>query len=350
MPFDRVSDRKSAHKLAFEHYLRTGERLTDAEWLARYERKFNPYHDERGRFTSPPGVTVSWGKYGPADTRRATARRRGDATPKVGRSSPNNEANAGDSSSPASGEAANGFRSELVRNALPPQTNHADTHFELNRRQAHLDRLRQQAGPTPDPVVKADLDDFQKRLDADRIRLDEQSRIADRNLTEILRAGLAPIDVAAGAINIVSGEGDLRDYFSVAGALPLGGVIGKTGRRVAAAPRSVVNGVTQFGGAYSTVRKLRGYHAHHIPADRISPFAKGKGPTIAMLPTDHRMTLSYGRRAASKAHLRAQADLIAKGDFRAAVRLDIDDIRQKFGRKYDDAIEQMFDYIDEMGN
>ena len=58
-------ERKSLHQLAFDHYLRTGEQLTNAEWLARYEQKFNPYHDERGRFSSPPGVTVSHGA-GPA--------------------------------------------------------------------------------------------------------------------------------------------------------------------------------------------------------------------------------------------------------------------------------------------
>lgn len=49
-------ERKSANRLAFEHYLRTGQRLTAAEWRAREERKFNPYHDELGRFTFAPGA------------------------------------------------------------------------------------------------------------------------------------------------------------------------------------------------------------------------------------------------------------------------------------------------------
>ena len=65
MPFDRPAERKSADHLAWLHYLRTGQRLTTAEWLARQERKFNPYHDAQGRFTSPPGVTVSWGNRTP---------------------------------------------------------------------------------------------------------------------------------------------------------------------------------------------------------------------------------------------------------------------------------------------
>ena len=51
-----ATKRKSIHSLAFEHYLRTGEHLTPGEWLARYERKFNPYHDPaNGQFTSGPG-------------------------------------------------------------------------------------------------------------------------------------------------------------------------------------------------------------------------------------------------------------------------------------------------------
>ena len=42
---------KSIYRTAFDHHLRTGRLVTMGEGLARYERKFNPYHDERGRFT-----------------------------------------------------------------------------------------------------------------------------------------------------------------------------------------------------------------------------------------------------------------------------------------------------------
>lgn len=47
--------RKCSNRLAFEHYLRVGEKLTLAEFSARFEAKFNPYHDERGRFTFATG-------------------------------------------------------------------------------------------------------------------------------------------------------------------------------------------------------------------------------------------------------------------------------------------------------
>lgn len=68
-------ERKSANRTAFDHYLRTGERLTPEEWFLRAERKFNPYHDEIGRFTSPPGVTVSYSRSrsGPAARNRQSS-------------------------------------------------------------------------------------------------------------------------------------------------------------------------------------------------------------------------------------------------------------------------------------
>ena len=65
MANEPLSEQKSAHRLAFEHYLRTGEQLTTVQWLARYESKFNQNHDERGRFTfSNQGVAMGQGAAG----------------------------------------------------------------------------------------------------------------------------------------------------------------------------------------------------------------------------------------------------------------------------------------------
>ena len=46
---------KAVHNRAFGQYLRTGRLMSMAEGLAEVEWKFNPYHDERGRFTFAPG-------------------------------------------------------------------------------------------------------------------------------------------------------------------------------------------------------------------------------------------------------------------------------------------------------
>ena len=52
--------RKSAERLVFEHYLRTGRRLRPKEDEGPAEQKFNPYHDPRnGQFTFAPGGSRS---------------------------------------------------------------------------------------------------------------------------------------------------------------------------------------------------------------------------------------------------------------------------------------------------
>jgi hypothetical protein len=359
MPFNYQTERKSIHQLVFIHYLRTGERLTNSEWLARYERKFNPYHDEWGRFTSPPGASVSWGAYGGPRGAQPVARRGGGAARAASSASAvsgvsdgevrptGGRRNAENPSAQPPKASANGFRSDLVRNAVAPQTSHAETSFELRRRQAHLNSLRQEVGPNPDPITKADLDDFQKRLDADRARLDENvRRFVDPQTNELLRAGLAPTDILAGAINIASGDGELRDYLSVAGAVPVGVAIRKLDwlgklptvtQTVDGAAREIV----QLGGPHWKVRLLPKYHSHHIPSKWVSPLREGEGPAIAMLPKDHQATLSYGSGPKAVAHRKAQAELIEKGNFRAAQQLDIDDIKQKFPGRYDKSMDQM---------
>ncbi len=47
---------KSMNSFAFEHYLRTGEKLTTAQFIEMYEKKFNPNHDHLGRFTFGSGL------------------------------------------------------------------------------------------------------------------------------------------------------------------------------------------------------------------------------------------------------------------------------------------------------
>jgi hypothetical protein len=56
-----LPEQKSADRLAFEHYLRTGQRLTTAQFIEECEKKFNPYHDELGRFTFGLGLSGGGG-------------------------------------------------------------------------------------------------------------------------------------------------------------------------------------------------------------------------------------------------------------------------------------------------
>ena len=143
MPSHGTTRSESIHRQAFAHYLRTGQRLTNDEWIRQQERKFNPYHDEIGRFTSAPGTTVSWGRQGNA-AHPGSRRRLSEPHPAPKRSSPRKPAKSPtfgemptpqrQSSNPPPRSAEPGFRSDFVRNAVSPQTSYANSVFDLNRR------------------------------------------------------------------------------------------------------------------------------------------------------------------------------------------------------------------------
>lgn len=87
-----------------------------------------------------------------------------------------------------------------------------------------------------------------------------------------------------------------------------------------------------------------------MPADSISPYSKGKGPGIRMESREHIDTSSWGSSKKAKQYRQKQKELIEQGKFREAQQMDIDDVRSKFNDKYDDAIEQMKKYTDELLN
>jgi hypothetical protein len=367
MAEDRVCETKSAHRLAFDHYLRTGQRLTTAEWTARQERKFNPYHDEIGRFTSPPGVTVSWGAHGEprspsvrrtaAESYRSSARRR-TASPAA---SSDRERPAG----PKSPEDNGAFRSGFVRNATS-QGGNADTYFELNKRQRDLNALRAAAGPRPSVAVAADLDEIQARLDANRLLLDQRAKIADGEIVEAFRAVNPLVDVGAASLHIAQGEGDLDDAITLATNVPWlkplklagGGLAAGLGRGARLAKpfatskvtkdtaHTLVNGVIQRGGAHRYVKGISKHHSHHIPQKAASRLSKNDGPAIAMEELDH-IVLKSSRNF--KDVLARQKVFVERGDYRSAMEVEIADIRENFASKYDDAIEQMLSYSRSQG-
>ena len=105
------------------------------------------------------------------------------------------------------------------------------------------------------------------------------------------------------------------------------------------------------GGSYKEV-KQPGEGAikevHHTPADSASKLERDDGPAIKMDIADHRQTASYGNSRDARAYQAKQKDLIDNGKFREALQMDIDDIHEKFGDKYDEAISQMFEYVDKL--
>ena len=105
------------------------------------------------------------------------------------------------------------------------------------------------------------------------------------------------------------------------------------------------------GGSYRDVKKYSDGEledVHHIPAKSISTLEKDDGPAIRMEKGDHRQTASYGNSREAREYRNKQEELVKQGKFREAVQMDIDDIREKFGDKYDEAIAQMEKYIDKL--
>ncbi len=88
---------------------------------------------------------------------------------------------------------------------------------------------------------------------------------------------------------------------------------------------------------------------HHMPSDDSSPLERNDGPAIAMDREDHRQTASCGNSREAQEYRAKQAQLISEGKFEEAMQMDIDDIHEKFGSKYDEAIEEMKDYAKEQG-
>ena len=90
------------------------------------------------------------------------------------------------------------------------------------------------------------------------------------------------------------------------------------------------------------------YEVHHMPADSISGLERNDGPAIKMEKSDHRQTASWGSSKDAQEYRSAQKELIEQGKFKEALQMDIDDIREKFGDKYDDAILEMLDYVEKL--
>jgi RHS repeat-associated protein len=97
------------------------------------------------------------------------------------------------------------------------------------------------------------------------------------------------------------------------------------------------------GGAHKELSTL-GLQRHHMPADSVSPISTAKGPAIEIMPEDHMLTASWGRSRAAMAYRARQKELISEGRFAEAMQMDINDSRVLFGRKYDEAIDQMLKY------
>lgn len=105
------------------------------------------------------------------------------------------------------------------------------------------------------------------------------------------------------------------------------------------------------GGSYREVKENSDgdtHEVHHMPADSASTLERNDGPAIKMEKEDHRQTASCGSSREAREYRAQQQELIEQGKFREALQMDIDDIHEKFGDKYDDAISEMLEYVDKL--
>jgi len=102
------------------------------------------------------------------------------------------------------------------------------------------------------------------------------------------------------------------------------------------------------GGRFVELINREGTERHHMPADCVNGLERDDGPAIIMDKDDHRQTASCGGSKEAKEYQIEQAKLVGEGKLREAFQMDVDDIRSKFGEKYDDAIAQADKYISKL--
>ncbi|UCC31226.1 MAG: hypothetical protein JSU86_02900 [Phycisphaerales bacterium] len=98
---------------------------------------------------------------------------------------------------------------------------------------------------------------------------------------------------------------------------------------------------------------INGKVALHVPSKKAwQDTGRGDGrfvndaPAIQMQPPDHRKTVSCGSGRKSVEYRKKQAELIKAGHWKETKQMNIDDIRSRFGDKYDAAKLEMLEYSD----
>lgn len=106
------------------------------------------------------------------------------------------------------------------------------------------------------------------------------------------------------------------------------------------------------GGSYKDVKRFSfgdTHEVHHVPSDSSYDILnRNDGPAIRMEKEDHKKTASYGNSKEAIEYRAKQKELINQGKFMEALKMDIEDIKAKFGDKYDEEIQEALDYVKEL--
>lgn len=75
----------------------------------------------------------------------------------------------------------------------------------------------------------------------------------------------------------------------------------------------------------------------------------GKGGAITMYTEDHKLTASCDNKPGSREYRALQKKLMEEGKFWDAFDMDVKDLKNKFGNKYDDAVAELTDWYKRQG-
>ena len=107
------------------------------------------------------------------------------------------------------------------------------------------------------------------------------------------------------------------------------------------------------GGSYSEVCKNSNgeyTQVHETPSfNSTNADKRADGPSVKMLKEDHVKTASWGNSKEAQEYRAVQRELMEAGKTHEAIQMDIDNIHDLFGDKYDDAIAEMLEYATQIG-
>ncbi len=100
------------------------------------------------------------------------------------------------------------------------------------------------------------------------------------------------------------------------------------------------------GGLYSKQNILEGNHTPTMQSFEIAGFkiSYNKGSAFQMLYEEHQKFISSGNSKIAQAFRNKEAGLLKQGKFMEAFELTVEQVRAKYGNKYDDAIGQAREY------
>ncbi|WXA94367.1 FG-GAP-like repeat-containing protein [Pendulispora brunnea] len=229
---------------------------------------------------------------------------------------------------------------------------------DLDHQRNMLDTIRR----LPGQVARHNYDSFRGGLDEGLDQIHSMAELANG----FGHLGLAGSFVGRVTQPVADAIGTFRDYVQVpqhqrnisyaSGAV----AVGIAGLFVGGTEAKVVEEVAQIGGSYSKVKAIRnalniGGEIHHMPAwasiekAGLEGVTHGNAPAIWMSRVDHLRTSTWGAWNKSKAFRAEQKALIEQGRFLDALKMDVDAVRATHGAKYDGAIQQMGEYIWELG-